>query len=131
MRGASLIEMAMATALAGLLATAGVAALRPLSSAASLEAARLTLIDALIEARRRAYETEAAASVFVSVGSGSLRVEPDGGSRSLGAGVSITSAPADSSIQFRASGLADNATVRLAAGGAAAVVVVNQRGMIR
>ena len=39
--------------------------------------------------------------------------------------------PADGDVQFRGTGLADNATLSIACGTATASVVVNQRGVIR
>ncbi|HYC54542.1 MAG TPA: hypothetical protein VEL28_06370 [Candidatus Binatia bacterium] len=131
MRGATLIEMVAAMALAGLAASLIAAGLGQLTQAAALEAGRLTLVDALTEARLLSYEREAPAAVETAIGGMELRIRPDRKRRELPPGVSIADAPADQSIEFRASGLADNATIALRAGSSTAAVVVNQRGVIR
>ncbi len=86
-------------------------------------------VGAMVEARRLAYTSAAAVNVTVSSGAPTLSV----GSRSIAlpAGVSVVDGPADGVVTFRASGFADNATVRLGSRGGQVDIVVNQRGLIR
>ncbi|HYB98574.1 MAG TPA: hypothetical protein VEC57_05505 [Candidatus Limnocylindrales bacterium] len=130
-RGATMLELTMAMAVAGLLAALTAAGVRPLAASVAVEASRMAVLDALTEARRRAYERESNVQVELAAGSGSVVLQPGARKRRLADGVAITAAPADGTIEFRASGLADNATVTLAAGAATATVVVNQRGVVR
>lgn len=76
--GATLLEASAALALSAMAALAVLGGLRPLSCAFRVEAARSTLIDALLEARRAAYETEAGTAVETHVGSGTVVVQPSG-----------------------------------------------------
>jgi len=130
-RGATLLETCVALALSSLAALAVLGGLRPLSCALRVEAARTTLIDALLEARRAAYEGETTALIAARAGDRSVVVDPPGSQRSLGDDVTLTTGPADGDVQFRGTGLADNATLSIACGAATASVVVNQRGVIR
>jgi len=130
-RGATLLETCVALALSSLAALAVLGGLRPLSCALRVEAARTTLIDALLEARRAAYEGEDTVAVAARAGDRSVVVVPPGSRRPLGDDVTLTTGPADGDIQFRSTGLADNATLAIACGAATASVVVNQRGVIR
>jgi hypothetical protein len=129
--GATLLEACAALALSAAAALSVLGGLRPLSCAFRVEAARSTLIDALLEARRAAYELEVSTAVETHVGQGSVVVRPPGSTRSLGDGVTLTSAPSDGDVTFRPTGLADNATVAIACDASTASVVVNQRGVIR
>lgn len=130
-RGVSLLESCAALGLASALSLALLAGLRPLSCAFGVEAARETVVDALLEARRRAYATEAAASLKARPGDGFVRMSWSAVPRELGDGVTLASAPADGDVQFRGSGLADNATLTLTCSRSSATVVVNQRGVVR
>lgn len=107
------------------------AGLRPLSCAFRVEAARSTLIDAMLEARRYAYEAETNVSVETRAGGTAVVVRPPGTERRLGDGVTLSSVPADGDVQFRATGLADNATISITCSDSTASVIVNQRGVIR
>lgn len=129
--GATLLELAAAMSLGGLAAVAVLAGLRPLTDAARANAARAVLVEAMIEARRLAYRSEEPAAVSVPIGAVAVRILPSGRRFELGRGVTVVAAPSDEAVEFRASGLADNATVTVAAGRSTASVVVNQRGIVR
>ncbi len=129
--GATLLETCAALALVAAAATSVLGGLRPLACAFEVEAARSMLIDAMLEARRLAYESESNVAVATVVGASSVRVQPSGKQRSLGERVRISAAPSDGDVAFRGTGLADNATVSIACGSSTASVIVNQRGVIR
>lgn len=129
--GATLLEASAALALASALSVALLAGLHPLSCAVRVQAARSTLTSALLEARREAYTSEGNVAVHAAAGDTALLLSWNGARRAFGEGVAVTSGPADGSVQFRASGLADNATVTLGCSASTASVVVNQRGVIR
>lgn len=141
--GMTLLETVAALALASALSLALLSGLRPLSCALRVQAARQVLADALLEARRRAYAGEVTTSVKAGAGDGFVRMSWSEAPRALGDGITLSSGPADGDVQFRASGLADNATLALACTAASAAsassagpaasasVVVNQRGVIR
>lgn len=131
MRGATLIETCAALALATLAANVLVAGFRPLTCSLKVEAARGILQGALYEARRQAFLRETSVAVATPEGGSEVLVGADESRRDLGDGVRLVSVPSDGNVLFHASGLADNATVRLACDSAAASVVVNQRGVIR
>lgn len=131
LRGATLLETCAALALSSLAALAVLGGLRPLSCALRVEAARTALVDALLEARRAAYENEANVAVAAKAGDRSVVVVPPGNERLLGDDVTLSAGPADGDVQFRATGLADNATLSVACGASTASVVVNQRGVVR
>jgi hypothetical protein len=126
-----LLEVCAATALSGAAALSMLGGLRPLSCAFRMEAARTILIDALLEARRVAYESAATAAVETSAGASLVVVRPSGGVRPLGDGVTLASVPSDGDVKFHAAGTAENATVAIACGNSTASVVVNQRGVVR
>lgn len=129
--GATLLESCAALALASALSGALLAGLRPLACAVRVQAARSTLMGTLLEARREAYTREGNVAVHAAAGDPALLLSWNSASRALGDGVTVTSGPADGSVQFRASGLADNATVTIGCSASTASVVVNQRGVIR
>ncbi|HEY2776040.1 MAG TPA: hypothetical protein VGK20_18510 [Candidatus Binatia bacterium] len=129
--GISLLDACAALALSSIAAVVMVRGAKPMACAIRVETARSTLIDSLLEARRSAYEMEAKAWVEARAGSSSVAVRPSGKNYSLGDGVALQSVPADGTVSFQASGLADNATLVLACTDATASVVVNQRGVIR
>lgn len=118
-------------ALAAIAASTLLASLAPLGCALRVDAARSALVAALVEARRLAYALETDVDVEVAAGDADVVVRPPGTKRSLGERVRVVAAPADGAVGFRATGLADNATVRVACGASSASVVVNQRGVIR
>jgi hypothetical protein len=89
------------------------------------------LSGALLEARQDAYASERNVTVEARAGGGAVTLQPGDRVRPLGEGVRIASAPADGNVQFRATGLADNATIAIACDDSTASVVVNQRGVIR
>lgn len=130
-RGAGLVEACVALALVAVAASAMFSSVAPLGCALRVDAARSALVAALVEARRRAYALETDVDVEVAEGAGEVVVRPPGSARSLGERVRVVAGPGDGAIGFRATGLADNATVRVACGNSAAAVVVNQRGAIR
>lgn len=88
-------------------------------------------MDTLLEARRRAYLQETTTSLKAKAGDGFVRMSWSDVPRTLGDGITLASGPADGDVQFRASGLADNATLSLACSASSVSVVVNQRGVIR
>jgi len=130
-RGATLLETCAVLAVSGTLSAAFLGGLKPLACAVRVQAARETLVDALLEARRRAYAQEATVSVRARAGDTFVTLGWNHGERTLGDGVALASAPSDGDVQFRASGLADNATLSLACSASTASVIVNQRGVIR
>ena len=130
-RGGSLLDTCAALALWSATALLVLAGVRPLACALRVQAARTTLVGALLEARRAAYAGETSVWVETRTGSGDVVVRPPGIARSLGDGVTLTSGPSDGAVQFRATGLADNATVAIGCADSTASVVVNQRGVIR
>jgi hypothetical protein len=103
---------------------------------AGLESARLTTVLALLEARRRAYLLETTAELVAEPGASELAVTAAGlppARLALPAEISVSEIPRGGRIRFFASGLAENATIRLgtARGSDAVTVVVNQRGEVR
>lgn len=127
----TLLETCAVLALASIGAVGALAGAKPLACALRVSAARNVLISALFEARRQAYATETSVAVETSAGDGFVTLAPPGVQRALGAGVVLTAVPADGDVLFRASGLADNATLTLACDESRASVVVNQRGVVR
>ena len=130
-RGTTLLDTCAALALSSAAALAVISGVRPLSCAVRVGAARTALVGVLLEARRVAYASGINVSVETHPGGGEVVVRPPGSARRLGDGVSFTSVPSDEDVQFRATGLADNATLSIACEGSSASVVVNQRGVIR
>lgn len=141
-----MLDLCAAMAVSALAASAVAFGGKPLLCAVRVEAARVAVITALLEARRTAYQFETNVAVETAPGASQLVLQPSGTVRPLGDGVLIASAPSDGNVLFRATGLADNATIALAcaspsaaaespadsSGGIAqASVVVNQRGVIR
>ena len=89
----------------------------------------------MLEARRLAYRSDTDAAVaLVDAHTLELRSpDRDATSIRLPRGVSVVGAPSDGDVRFRASGLADNATLVLRSHRSVqeARIVVNQRGMVR
>ena len=131
LHGTTLLETAAALALAGIAAATALAGLKPLACAFEVEAARSSLVGALVEARRLAYATQSNVSLEAHAGDAEARLQPVGHLRGLARDVHFLSTPADGDVQFRASGLAENATLVIGCGDSTASVVVNQRGVIR
>lgn len=129
--GTSLLETCAALALTSAAALGFVSGLQPLVCAARVETARSILLGALLEARRTAYASQTNSSVEAHAGDGYVVLRPSGLVRSFGEGVELATVPADGAVEFRASGLADNATLALECRGATATVIVNQRGVVR
>jgi hypothetical protein len=129
--GGTLLDACAALALSSLAAATAVSGARPLACAVRVGAARTALAGALLEARREAYAGEQNVVVEAHTGESAVTIQPGARARSLGGGVHLRSVPADGNVQFRASGLADNATLVVACGESTASVVVNQRGVIR
>jgi hypothetical protein len=127
----TLLETCAALALSSVAAAGILAGLKPLSCALRVQAGHTSLVSALLEARRAAYAKETSVVVETVAGHGDVVIRPPGAVRSLGDGVTISSAPSDRNVQFRATGLADNATLAIACSSSVATVVVNQRGVIR
>ena len=130
-RGGALMDLVAGMAISALAALPMLRGLRSLDCALRVAAGRQVLASSLLEARRMAYRSEATTWLRVRVGEGSVALWPTGGVRALGSGVTVVAAPADGDVQFRGSGLADNATVALACEASRAEVVVNQRGVVR
>jgi predicted membrane metal-binding protein len=129
--GGTLLDACAALALSSLAAATAISGARPLACAVRVGAARTALAGALLEARQEAYAAERNVLVEARVGESVVTLQPGGRIRALGDGARLTSVPADGNVQFRATGLADNATIAVACGAATASVVVNQRGVIR
>ncbi len=129
--GFSVLELIVVLALIGMTATAGIQGAGALADSLRVEAARSLVIDALLDGRRLAYLQETTVTVRAVVASSTLDIVPSGRHVELPDGVTIIDSPADAGVDFRATGLADNATVVLGKGKAAATIVVNQRGMVR
>jgi len=129
--GFSLVESVVALALAALTAATGIAGAGALADSLYVEAARRLVIDALLEGRRLAYLHETTVTVRTALAASVVEILPAYRRVELPTGVAITDAPADAGVDFRSSGLADNATLRLARHGVAATIVVNQRGTVR
>lgn len=129
--GVGMLDLCAALALSAAATGAVLSGLRPLACALRVEAARTAVIDTLLQARREAYAGETSVTVEARRGSGSVVLRPSGLERSLGPGVTLIAGPADGTVRFRSSGLADNATLTVACSGSTASVVVNQRGVIR
>ena len=103
---------------------------------ASLEAARVTTLLALLEARRQAYLTEGTAELRAEPGATHVTVVTSGLAErrlALPAEVTVADVSRGGRVRFFPSGLAENATIRLALGSDAAgvAVVTNQRGEVR
>jgi hypothetical protein len=129
--GGTLLDACAALALSSLAAATAVSGARPLACAVRVGAARTMLAGALLEARREAYAGEQNVVVEARAGESAVTVQPGARTRSLGEGVRLRSVPSDGNVQFRATGLADNATLVVECGESTASVVVNQRGVIR
>ncbi len=127
----TLFETCTVLALASVGAAGVIAGARPLACALRVSAARGVLVSALLEARREAYALETPVAVQARLGDGFVTLTPPGTPRALGSGIVLTAAPADGNVLFRASGLADNATLGLACDASTATIVVNQRGVVR
>jgi hypothetical protein len=130
-RGASLLETCAALAVTSALSLSMLGGLRPLGCSFRVQAARESLKNVLLDARRRAYSREVTASVRTKPGDSVVTTSWSARALVLGDGVTLVSGPADGDVQFRAGGLADNATVTLACAASTASVVVNQRGVVR
>ena len=134
--GTTLLELVVVLALAAVASATIGGAFHLLARGAALRAGRLSLSQALLAARRAAYLDQATAEARVVVDAREVTVVRSGKppeSYPLPAPVVIASAPARGGVRFFASGLADNATIGLAAGPAdeRAEVIVNQRGRVR
>lgn len=134
--GATLLELVVVLAVATVATAAVGGAFHALARGAALRAARLSLSQALLAARRAAYLDQATAEARVVVDAREVVVARAGRppeSHPLPVPVAIAGAPARGAVRFFASGLADNATVALTAGdtGEQLEVVVNQRGRVR
>ena len=136
-RGTSLLELVATLGLMTLVAGGSGAALAGLARATAVQSARVRVMSALLEARRRAYAHEATTEVTGEIGATSISIRAEDGAShvaSLPTGTVITRFPASGHVRFFASGLADNATIGLgSADGRAAEeqIVVNQRGLVR
>jgi prepilin-type N-terminal cleavage/methylation domain-containing protein len=135
-RGFTLVELLATVAIASLAAGLAIDAGGAWKHLADLEGARLTTVLALLEARRRAYLTESTAELVAEPRASELSVTAAGlppVRLTLPAAISVREIPRGGRIRFFASGLAENATIRLGTetGGDAVVVVVNQRGEVR
>lgn len=135
--GFLLVELLLVMAALALLATTLASAALSLRRCAQPQLAAAILVDALREARLRAYRSGQAATVLAQPGAGKLRLLAGGGlalDRPLGPGVVVRKATRAGRGRFYPSGLADNVSWTLALAGAPADsgvrVVVNQRGMI-
>jgi hypothetical protein len=129
--GGTLLDACAALALSSLAAATAVSGARPLACAVRVGAARTALAGALLEARREAYASEQNVVVEARAEDSVVTIQPGARARPIGDGVRLAAVPADGNVQFRASGLADNATLVVACGDSTASVVVNQRGVIR
>jgi prepilin-type N-terminal cleavage/methylation domain-containing protein len=135
-RGFTLLELLATVAIASLAAGLAVDAGSAWKHLAGLEGARLTTVLALLEARRRAYLTEATAELAAEPGTKELVVTAAGLTPvrlALPAEAVVREISRSGRIRFFASGLAENATIRLGSGTSddAVAVVVNQRGEVR
>jgi hypothetical protein len=129
--GGTLLDACAALALSSLAAATAMSGARPLACAVRVGAARTALVGALLEARREAYAGERLVLVEAKAGESVVTIQPGNRARPLGEGIGLTSVPADGNVQFRATGLADNATIGIACASSTASVVVNQRGVVR
>jgi hypothetical protein len=137
MRGTSLLELVAAVGVTAAIAGLSGGALSRLARATAVQTARVRVMTALLEARRRAYAAEATIEVRGEPNAASLttRLPSDETFQTmLPAGTLITRFPASGHVRFFASGLADNGTVAVGSvDGTAAEeqIVVNQRGLVR
>jgi hypothetical protein len=129
--GGTLLDACAALALSSLAAATAISGARPLACAVRVGAARTALAGALLEARQEAYASEQNVLVEARNGESMVTLQPSARVRPLGDGIRLTAVPSDGNVQFRATGLADNATIAVACGDSTATVVVNQRGVIR
>jgi hypothetical protein len=136
-RGASLLELLAAVGITAVAAGLSGGALARLARATAVQAARVRVVTALLDARRRAYASESTVEVAGELGATSVTIRPADGiaeTVALPAGTSITRFPASGHVRFFASGLADNGTVEVGSADETAAperVVVNQRGLVR
>ena len=135
--GASLLELIAAIGVTALAATLSGGALARLGRATSVQSARVLVMSALLDARRRAYAADATTDVTVRAEDSVVTVHTAEGqsiASRLPPGSIITGSVASGRVRFFASGLADNATVTVGGTDGAAAeerVVVNQRGLVR
>lgn len=134
-RGASLAELLAVLALVGIATTTTLSGIGAWQAQARLQSAQRQVTQALIRARLSAYTRAADARVVVTAPT-ALELQRDGRPTqtiSLPPDVVVASAPADNDVRFRASGLADNATLvlRNTATANEVKIIVNQRGVVR
>lgn len=134
-RGGTLAEAVITIGLVGMVAGLGVPRLVELARAARVAGAARAVAATLRAARARAIAGAGPVEVRFDAPARHLVVSERDGTpleiRPLPAGVGFGALPARASVRFGQLGLAENATVTLAAGGHARSVVVNQRGRVR
>lgn len=134
-RGFTLLELIATVAVVAVVSAAAAAGVRALTGAVTLESARVRLALAMMGAARSAYARQEPVEVIVEPGADHVTVRTVGrepATIALPAGARIESAPVARRVRFHASGLADNATIVIAAGSTrTATVVVNQRATVR
>jgi len=133
--GFTVLELLVALALGAVLLAAGALGLTALTAHVRLAGATETLAIALRSARVEALARHETVVVRFDRPGAGWSLETSRGSpvrhARLPAGVTIVETPARGRIHFGPLGVADNASVRLAAGRSRRLVVVNQRGRVR
>jgi type II secretory pathway pseudopilin PulG len=133
-KGVGLLETVAAMTIAAVAAATAVHAFRATRSAARMEMARVTLVLTLLEARRTAYVGETDIDVALAIGSEQVQLVSGGETLrtvALPAGAYIAGTNRRARVSFQPTGLADNATIRIAdRDGGNVEVVVNQRSMV-
>jgi len=133
--GFTLLELLASLALAATLGGIGMARLPALLATARLAGTTHRLAATLREARGRALQRGMRIEVRFDPGRGTWEIREQGGptmeTHTLPPGVTFTALPASRRVRFTGIGTAENATVRLAAGGASRRVILNQRGRVR
>jgi hypothetical protein len=131
-----MLEILATLALTAVCAQTGAGAMTVLSRSIGVEAARLRVMGALVEARRAAYASQQTVEVAAAAGERDVVVTRAGetlASYALPRDASIRRSNAAGRVRFFASGFAENATIVVGADDVAdePSIVVNQRGAIR
>jgi len=139
--GTSVLELVATMTFTMLVAGAGAASMEAFSRSIGVEAARLRVLGALVEARRTAYASEGTVEAAIPTGAHQVTLSRAGqvlSVHTLPRGTSVVHANATGRVRFFASGFAENATFTVGADTDAAdaahderSIVVNQRGTIR
>lgn len=134
-RGTTLVETLVVVGLIGTLGFIGFVQLPIVMASLRVAGAAHEIAAALRLARGHALAGGQTIEVRFDATARTMETRTSGGAvlerRTLPPTVALASLPAAARLRFTAIGTADNGTVRLASGGSARAIVVNQRGRVR